>query len=285
MQKLTIGQMARINGVSEKTLRMYHDLGLLVPAEVNPETGYRYYDIAQSSRLDLIQTLKELGLSLRQIRTLQERTDLRYFRESLVRQARCIREQQRALALAMYTAERLIDHLDACQENGGESAIKLKHLAARRALCIDPGKVRGGPEAWECCLRRVKADMRKKGIPLILFHGLGRSIPAEALKRQDFDDCQTFVMVDDAFREAPCFVIPEGDYLTIRCFVMLDEKGCLAERSCLLKLLEEADKRNYDIMGRYIGEILVNASAFHDVGREVLMELELPVKMKEQTVI
>lgn len=44
---LSIGELLNICKVSAKTLRYYTDIGLLRPGKVNPEKGYRYYDIKQ----------------------------------------------------------------------------------------------------------------------------------------------------------------------------------------------------------------------------------------------
>jgi DNA-binding transcriptional MerR regulator len=44
---LTIGDFSRITHLTVKTLRRYHEVGLLEPAEVDPQTGYRYYAAVQ----------------------------------------------------------------------------------------------------------------------------------------------------------------------------------------------------------------------------------------------
>ena len=41
MKTLTIGKMAKLNGISEQTLRLYDKMGLVVPCEINKSTGYR----------------------------------------------------------------------------------------------------------------------------------------------------------------------------------------------------------------------------------------------------
>ncbi|WP_410623475.1 MerR family DNA-binding transcriptional regulator [Amycolatopsis sp. cmx-8-4] len=38
---LTVGEFSRVTHLSAKTLRHYHDVGLLEPADVDPATGYR----------------------------------------------------------------------------------------------------------------------------------------------------------------------------------------------------------------------------------------------------
>jgi DNA-binding transcriptional MerR regulator len=66
----SIGEFARLGGVSARTLRHYDEIGLLRPATVDPETGYRGYSAAQLGQLNRVMALKELGLSLTQVRQL-----------------------------------------------------------------------------------------------------------------------------------------------------------------------------------------------------------------------
>jgi len=40
----SIGPFSRITGLTVKTLRLYHEKGLLEPKLTDPQTGYRYYD-------------------------------------------------------------------------------------------------------------------------------------------------------------------------------------------------------------------------------------------------
>src|SRR3954453_7866359 len=54
--------------LSVKALRHYHEVGLLVPAEVDPSTGYRRYGIAQVPTAQAIRRLRELGMPLEEVR-------------------------------------------------------------------------------------------------------------------------------------------------------------------------------------------------------------------------
>jgi DNA-binding transcriptional MerR regulator/effector-binding domain-containing protein len=65
-----IGEFARLGGVSARTLRHYDEIGLLRPATVDAGTGYRGYSAVQLGELSRIIALKELGLSLPQVRQL-----------------------------------------------------------------------------------------------------------------------------------------------------------------------------------------------------------------------
>jgi DNA-binding transcriptional MerR regulator len=64
---LKIGEFSRLCQVPVSALRYYADLGLLPPAQVDHQTGYRYYDLEQLPRLHRILALRDLGLSLEQI--------------------------------------------------------------------------------------------------------------------------------------------------------------------------------------------------------------------------
>jgi DNA-binding transcriptional MerR regulator len=64
-----IGEFAQIAQVSGRLLRYYEELGLLHPVHTDP-SGYRYYSARQLPRLNRILALKELGLTLEQIKPL-----------------------------------------------------------------------------------------------------------------------------------------------------------------------------------------------------------------------
>ncbi|MFE9693574.1 MerR family transcriptional regulator [Micromonospora sp. NPDC005806] len=64
----TIGEFAALGRVSVRMLRHYDGIGLLRPAVVDPHTGYRYYRAAQLGRLNRVIALKDLGLTLDQVR-------------------------------------------------------------------------------------------------------------------------------------------------------------------------------------------------------------------------
>ena len=70
--KLKIGEFSRLMQVTVKTLRHYEQKGLLIPEEVDPWTGYRFYSIGQMLRLNSIRQLQRLGFSLEEIKDLFE---------------------------------------------------------------------------------------------------------------------------------------------------------------------------------------------------------------------
>lgn len=69
---LSIGEFSNICKVSTKTLRYYAEIGLILPDEINPENGYRYYSIEQLETMLFINRLKSYKFPLEEIKTILE---------------------------------------------------------------------------------------------------------------------------------------------------------------------------------------------------------------------
>ncbi|MEU6493155.1 MerR family transcriptional regulator [Streptomyces sp. NPDC046994] len=68
----SIGELARRTGLTVKTIRFYSDRGIVPPTDRSP-AGYRRYNVDAVARLDLVRTLRDLGLDLPTIRRVVER--------------------------------------------------------------------------------------------------------------------------------------------------------------------------------------------------------------------
>ncbi|GAA2191506.1 MerR family transcriptional regulator [Micromonospora lupini] len=96
----TIGDFARLGRVSVRMLRHYDSIGLLRPASVDAYTGYRFYRADQLRRLNRVIALKDLGLTLEQVRViLDDAVDVAELRGMLR-----LRRSQLAAQLAADTA-------------------------------------------------------------------------------------------------------------------------------------------------------------------------------------
>jgi DNA-binding transcriptional MerR regulator len=68
----SIGELARRTGLTVKTIRYYSDRGIVAPTDRSP-AGYRLYNIDAVARLDLVRTLRDLGVDLPTIRRVVDR--------------------------------------------------------------------------------------------------------------------------------------------------------------------------------------------------------------------
>ncbi|WP_329089159.1 MerR family transcriptional regulator [Streptosporangium sp. NBC_01469] len=125
-----IGQLAHMAGVSERTLRHYHKIRLLMPAATDHATGYRWYGVAELSRLERIRALRRLGLPLRQIADLLEAPEAQ-LRQAVAETLTGIRRDITALATTAAHAE---DHLATPmsilprQTTVGPRRLRVRHL-------------------------------------------------------------------------------------------------------------------------------------------------------------
>ena len=67
MDLMSIGEFARLSRLSPKALRLYDELGLLLPARVDPDSGYRWYAAGQLDTARLAASLRQIGVPLAQI--------------------------------------------------------------------------------------------------------------------------------------------------------------------------------------------------------------------------
>jgi DNA-binding transcriptional MerR regulator len=66
---LTIGDFSRMTQLSVKTLRHYHDVGLVTPARVDPDTGYRYYSRDQAASAQVVRRLRDLDMPVPEVKS------------------------------------------------------------------------------------------------------------------------------------------------------------------------------------------------------------------------
>lgn len=110
--KFTVGEMAKLNGVSKQTLIYYDRMGVFCPRQVDPQNGYRYYTSDQLEELDSVLILRELGFSLEEIKGhMSNRTGKRTL-QLLREQQTSVREKLNQLALIERRMERKIKSLE-----------------------------------------------------------------------------------------------------------------------------------------------------------------------------
>lgn len=122
----SIGQIAKIAKVSNRTLRYYEELGLIAPKS-RGENRYRYYDDSHLQRLNTIKMLQESGFALKEIvAALQPQLDpqgnITYLGQEMARkiykaleeQRNRLTERQKEVALAIDEIGRTMKHLTDC---------------------------------------------------------------------------------------------------------------------------------------------------------------------------
>ncbi|KFN03924.1 MerR family transcriptional regulator [Bacillus clarus] len=71
----SIGEVAKIKGITIKVLRYYHKMGILIPRYIDEATGYRYYSIDQFIHIDIIKSCRELNTSIVELQKIFKECD------------------------------------------------------------------------------------------------------------------------------------------------------------------------------------------------------------------
>ena len=130
-EKVTIGEMASLNCVSERALRFYQSKGLLEPDYVDESNGYRYYSLEQSSTIDMITEFEGLGFSIDEIRTLIEQRDLDKLEIALVQRMRALEETISQCRSALSDAQRLLDSCRTMRERPLFNVVMIENIPTR----------------------------------------------------------------------------------------------------------------------------------------------------------
>ena len=106
--KMQINEFAQLTGVSVRTLHYYDEIGLLKPAFVDEQNGYRFYDENSLERMQEILFYRELDFELKSISEILSSPD--YDKK------KALAEQRKLLVLKKERLERIIDALDGVEK-------------------------------------------------------------------------------------------------------------------------------------------------------------------------
>ena len=182
---ISIGKMSKINRVSVPTLRLYDEKGLLKPRYIDPKTGYRYYDIDQNARLDVIVYMKELGMSLAEIEEALQKEDITIIEELLARKNEQIHEQMRQLKARHDAVERAIESIERYRKSPTTGTLSLEYIDRRYiwGIFCSNNFYKSDVHSYEEVLMELRNKLEEEGIPQIHSYNIGTSI-----LRKDFEE-------------------------------------------------------------------------------------------------
>ncbi len=179
---LTIGEFSNICRVSTKTLRYYAEIGLILPDEINPKNGYRYYSIDQLERMLLINRLKDYCFSLEEIKLIldsEEQIDEVLFT--------ALNKKKKEIAVKVQKFEDTMHQIDSDISNlrNGKSImsymesidVRLVEIPMMYLLSIRKNVLEHEfSEEYGTCFGQLFRKMEEKKLtaaapPMILFHG------------------------------------------------------------------------------------------------------------------
>lgn len=282
---LPIGRMAALNCVSEKTLHLYQRRGIVEPRYVDPRTGYRYYGVDQCSTLDAVSQLKALGFSLSDIEYLLRESTVGELRERIAARRQDIGRRRRELEMADCLAQHLLGSCDAVEAPILYGEIMLERLPDRAALFISVPPV--GPDdvgnvRWEQAVRTAKRELVDRGFSLALFQNVSGIVREAELRERTLVTREALIFLSDELADLlrdqlPVETVPGGQYLTMYYPSALGPDGRSPEYAGILRMLDYAAEKGFELAGDYIGETLASTPLFGFEGRDAAFKMCLPV--------
>ncbi len=178
----TIGDFAQLGRVSVRMLRHYDAVGLLPPAHVDPSTGYRFYTAAQLQRLNRLVALKDLGLTLDQVKVvLDEKLSAEQLHGMLSLRRAELRQQ---IVADEWRLRRVEARLHAIEREGAMPTddVVVKPVASAHVARLTATAASYGPEDIGPVIQplypELIARMERAGVP-ITGYGIATYEPAE----------------------------------------------------------------------------------------------------------
>ena len=277
MKTLTIGKMAKLNGISEQTLRLYDKMGLVVPCEINKSTGYRYYNIRQCAQLDMIQYLKSFNMTLAQIKDCFDTHSTEKLIAMLREQKSIVEKDIKELRQADWAIDRLLENYKRYDAAPEDNTPVLEFQHERQAFVYDTGIncYSYDMDYYENVLRDLKENVFSNDLPSSYFCNAGSILRKEHFDNGELASTELFVFVDDTHKnDENVETIPEGMYMCLYC------NGFNNEEESLKKLMKHIKNQGYDTEGDCLSEVLIEFPVFQRYERKAFFKLQVPVRRK-----
>ena len=262
-----IGMFAAMNHITVKTLRFYEEQGLLMPALIHPETGYRYYTLSQMAVLHQITALKQAGFTLEEIAHIHTGAD---------EEAVLLKKKAELLAkIADLTRQiAVVDGYLSKQKNDLSAPVLIKTIPETTVAFM---RIR--LESYDCLFERMPEMgklMEKAGCECALPEYCFTAYPEAGYKDADIlaDICESVVAAKKENGDLRFKTLPE---IQAACVFHKGSYRSFSESyETVLRYIEE---NGYEIAGE-IRESYIDGVWNKDDERQWLSEIQVPVRKK-----
>lgn len=267
-----IGEFAKLNRVTVKSLRYYDTLGLLKPIRVDNFSGYRYYSAGQMPRLNRILSLKNMGFCLSEVVEIlkldagsEELKGILKRKEHEINQG--IKEEEKKI-------KAINAFLKISNEDNTEYDIVIKKVESFKVISLRGviPSYKDQNALWSELIKHIKRERAEiSGYGMVLYHDGEKkreSIDAEVvfpIKRSIKDNLRIKVKELDGI-EHMATVVYKGPYFRV-----------YKAYNAISKWIEEND---YEIDGP-VREVYIKGKGDTDDENEFVSEIQFPVKRRE----
>ena len=270
--KFTIGEFAKLKNITSETLRYYDRIGLLKPIKTDEKTGYRYYSILQYERLSTILELRQLGMSIEEIKKYFNNRNLNQSLNILKQKYNELEEKIKELKALEKSTKEKIKHLEYISKVDHSEEVIIKNIEKRYVITFD----REIFNEVELNYSYVELENELNEIaPIVGSNRYGAIIGEKSSNNIIERVFKLFLFIDDTgnMDENKIKIIPKGDY------VCMYYKGFIWDISSKIeKMIKFIEKENYEICGDIIEIVQIDISVT-DIDDEELFEIQIPVRI------
>ena len=265
---LPIGQFAALHGVNKKTLMWYDEVGLFRPAVVNSQNGYRYYSYQQSQTLETILLLREMGVSVKEIKAFM--------------QERSAASMEKLLGEKIEELDREISHKKAVRETLAKHRRNMQTLLSMDLEEISSVEKKGrrlvtvelsADTSFEKAVEMITDETKKYQLSYLHDASYGSMIAVESLYAGNFEDYPSlFIEIPFPIRRSGLHVQPAGTYL--RAFY----RGPWEDMDIRYReILSYAEKQGMTFYG-FSYEVVLNENVV-EREEDAIVQIEIPVRL------
>jgi DNA-binding transcriptional MerR regulator len=139
---VSIGDFSRMTHLSIKALRFYHDQGLLEPARIDPDSGYRFYEPAQVPVAQVIRRFRDLDMPLDQVKAVLQAPDLETRIKEIISHLTAMEAKLAEMQMSVASLRSLLEGPPA------GPAAEFRSIPAARVMAVQAAVTAGEAWAW-----------------------------------------------------------------------------------------------------------------------------------------
>nr|WP_207714662.1 MerR family transcriptional regulator [Clostridium tetanomorphum] len=270
---MSIGEFARLRNITTETLRHYDRIGLLKPIKVDARTGYRYYSILQYEQLGTIKELRQLGMSIDEIK--------KYFNNrNLTQSFSILKDKHDKLINKIKELQQLeesisekIKHLESISKLSDFQNIVIKEIEEREIITFDKSIKNEIDLSYSC----IELENELKEIaPIVASNRFGTMIKQKDVELNKYiESASMFLFIKDKENIHKNYIkkIAKGTY------ACMYYKGSISNMEVnLKKMMKYINIQGYKICGDVLQIVQIDISVTDKI-EEILFEIQIPIKV------
>ena len=210
----SIGEVSRICHISTSKLRYYDEIGVIKPAKVDEENGYRYYSGEVLLELPILFLLKDLGFSLKEAQKALIRKDLDYLEKIFAEKSMAIGREIKEAEYCRCTIDAWIDLIHEWREAMAVKnyPITVKYLPEIVAISFPPPTFKGVRYENLLINTGIPEKLLDKSIQMYTYGALYLHYPKG--DRQDFQNVRLLIGSQEENEDSCLF----GGFSAVSCY-------------------------------------------------------------------